>query len=121
MLNKLARRRLTITVAKRKYPVVMEDPLKAFPDCDKIADEVDSTIVISVTKTDNQTYTEVRMPKPRPERGQTPGALVYDVSPFVNDLPFPLPAVQRPLEEIIPAALGDVQEKTRDCDWSDLD
>lgn len=54
MLNKLGRKRMTITVGKRKPT---------------LADEVDAMVTISVTKTDNPIYTEVVIPKPRPTEG----------------------------------------------------
>lgn len=87
MLNKLARKRMTIVVGKRKPT---------------LADEVDAMVTISVTKTDDPQYLEMRMPKPR---GQTSTTQVYDVSPFAYTPPY-----EPPPPPTNPAA-----------DWSDLD
>jgi hypothetical protein len=91
MLNRLSRKRMTIVVGKRKPT---------------IAEEVDSMVVISVEKTDNPIYTEVRMPKPRTTegnhfqyelmRGQTLPVYTFEESP-IQPVPDP------------------------NTDWSDLD
>ena len=114
MLNKLGRKRMTITVGKRK-PTLSE--------------ELDCMVTISVEKTDNPIYTEVHMPKPRPERGQTPETLVYDVSSFVEA--FQEKAVAGLMENIIkggtdpqegPVTPLDLEQaRQRNADWSDLD
>lgn len=79
MLNKFGRKRITIVVGKRK-PTLSE--------------EVDGMVTISVTKTNNPTYYEVRTPKQRPEgkayrfeyaRGQTPPVHTFEESPFVEE------------------------------------
>lgn len=88
MLNKLGRKRMTITVGKRKPT---------------LADQVDAMVTISVTKTDDPTYTEVIMPKSRPEGVVTP--LVWNGT--ISDLS---------AELHVPKDSPDPN-----TDWSDLD
>ena len=79
MLNNLSRKRITIVVGKRKPTV---------------SDQVDAMITISVTKTDNPTYIEMRVAKHRSQdsaqrfeypRGQTPEVHTFEESPFVKE------------------------------------
>lgn len=100
MLNKLGRKRMTITVGKRKPT---------------LADEVDSMVVISVEKTDNPVY-QVRMGKPRPEGVGEPLVWHGTISDLSEEVI--LPNQLRSLEEIIPVALRGCTKAIQNVDVS---
>lgn len=98
MLNKLGRKRMTITVGKRKPT---------------LADQVDATIDIALTNPPTGEYIEVVLGKHRTQgnagqfqytRGQTPALIPMDGTPFM-EYSHPEPA----------------KVENTSTDWSDLD